>query len=544
MKNLIFLCLLFPFCLQLKAQSFKLIKTDFIGGMDRGSISSLNFQSIPTSDKGIIIVNYTHDSGTGDIPPPRYVNDTMDILLIKLDSFGNKQWVKRYGGPGFEGAEALCQTPDGGYAVLGGAESNKRNGDFAFDRIDADGNYLWSSKNYGSTRQEALGHIISTPDHGFLMSGLSVGADGDIPYNYSMPLVGIQPADRILLKTDSLGNKQWLKVLGTKRDEANGNDGLATDGQNYYFAFAAPTIDHDCVDSLRLATHFTGYSPYVFKLDANGNKLWTRAVGIGDVSDAFFDFRDSSIVVVGGSYGGYELPNGKGLMDIYLFKLDRNGVFKWGRLYGDTAYDRAGAASIRPGPNGGYYVCGTSGLGFPPQGIGYTDGWLFLTDSGGNEVTRTLFGGQWHEDCYGVLPTKDGVVALGRSVSCSFSQGSGRNYNYTTTYFPPPDGCPSNLFVSHFQLWAAGGGGGQPSAGIWIYPNPAAGQVTVALPDTGKEGTLRCMDAAGRVVFQQSVKRGTDKILIRTGEWRPGIYALSWQESGNGAPSIVKLLIQ
>lgn len=519
------------------AQRLALTKTQFIGGTHNGAIATVLYQAIPTRDGGSIVCSMTKDSGTADIPrQPHAINDSGDVILIKLDSNGNKQWVKTYGGLGPEGGKSICQTPDGGYAVLTG--SGNRLGDFKFDRLDANGNFLWSSKNYGSSRQEGITEIISTPDHGFLMAGNSMGADGDIPFNYRMPLIAFQPADWVLIKTDSLGNKQWVRVLGTSLDESFGYFSVVSDGANYYAVLTAQTKDHDCVDSSRLAVGYTGNSPYVIKLDANGNTIWSKAVGGGYVSRAIFDPRDSSIVVTGEGSPAFEFQSGHGSSDISLFKIDRNGQFKWGRLYGGSTYDYAGSLSIRFGPNGGYCFAGTSALG-----NGTSNGWLFLTDSIGNVVTENQFGNLGeHGHIIGVTPVTDGVIVIGNADSYQFTEGSGFNYLFSD---PKLAGYyPNNLIVSHFQLWPAGIANASLSKGLRIFPNPARQHLSISLPRTELPGHIRCLDASGHIALEQATPAGQQTAIISSASWAPGNYIILWQDNSMQAPISAKVMIQ
>jgi hypothetical protein len=521
----------------LQAQRLALVRTQFIGGTNYG-VDLYNSQSIPTRDKGIIICGAVRDTGSGDLPhQPHPAKNNEDVLLIKLDSNGNKQWVKSYGGPGIEASKSICQTPDGGYGVLTGSE--KRAGDFAFDRVDANGNYLWTSNNYGSSRQEGVYEIIATPDHGFLMTGYSFGADGDIPYNYKMPIVGFQPADFILIKTDSLGNKQWLSILGSTGDESYSGFSVTTDGDNFYALGAAPTIDFDCRDSLRLAVGYKGWSPYVFKLDRNGNKLWSKAVGGGYTKRVLFDPRDSSIVGMGDGGSAFEFQGSHGDNEIFLFKIDRNGKFKWAHLYGGPNYDACGSATIRLAPNGGYFLVGYTG-----SGNGTADGWLFLTDSVGNQLSDNLFGSLGDQaGITGVHTVTDGVVVIGYSNSYQFTEGTGHNYEYSDpTRASNP--YPTNVFVSHFQLWPAGVSSSQPKNLLKVFPSPAQQQFTIELPSSTETGLIRCLDIKGQVILEQRTIAGQQRVNVTTAQWAAGAYIVSWECGAMQTPIIAKLLIQ
>jgi hypothetical protein len=73
-----------------------------------------------TSDGGFIVAGFTHSSD-GDIT---LNHGYYDSWIIKLDTAGNKEWQKCYGGSINDYAYAARQLPDGDYVVSGLSNSN------------------------------------------------------------------------------------------------------------------------------------------------------------------------------------------------------------------------------------------------------------------------------------------------------------------------------------------------------------------------------------------------------------------------------------
>jgi hypothetical protein len=72
------------------------------------------------------------------------------------------------------------------------------------------------------------------------------------------------------------------------------------------------------------------------RLDANGNVIWTKAVGTAqnDTCNSVIITTDSFIVACGNTYGG-----GLGNSDLYINKLDMNGQLVWSKVFGSANYD-------------------------------------------------------------------------------------------------------------------------------------------------------------------------------------------------------------
>jgi len=92
-----------------------------------------------TTDGGYIVTGWTRSFGAG----------RKDMWVLKLDANGNIQWQKTFGGRGDDAGEAVQQTADGGYIVVGGFSFLGVSWrDMWVLKLDANGNVQWQ-KIYG-----------------------------------------------------------------------------------------------------------------------------------------------------------------------------------------------------------------------------------------------------------------------------------------------------------------------------------------------------------------------------------------------------------
>ncbi|HXP51439.1 MAG TPA: hypothetical protein VN922_15895, partial [Bacteroidia bacterium] len=100
-----------------------------------GNRTQVGYGVTPTSDKGYAFVGFTDSYGNGGY----------DAYLVKVDSNGNVQWQKTYGGSDWDFAYSVKQISDGGFVLCGQTYSyGSGNGDVYVVRTDKNGDTLWT----------------------------------------------------------------------------------------------------------------------------------------------------------------------------------------------------------------------------------------------------------------------------------------------------------------------------------------------------------------------------------------------------------------
>jgi hypothetical protein len=260
-----------------------------------GTEDDYAYSVVQTFDDGYALAGCTNSLGAG----------LMDLWLVKTDSAGLALWNKTYGGTENEGAYALIQANDGGFALAGFNSDN--GGDFLVVKSNSAGTMEWN-KTYGGPGLEVAHSLVQTPDGGYAIAG---SADPVAPV--------WDGADFWLVKTDSLGNIQWSQSYGTLVNDVahslvrTGDGGYVMTGQSLLWTsgksdFLLVKTDTEIGSKLTALTDKT-ITLYRCKTDIDWNYVRVRIWLIqeptwiyGDINmDGIVDAKD--LYILGRNYG-------------------------------------------------------------------------------------------------------------------------------------------------------------------------------------------------------------------------------------------------
>lgn len=145
-----------------------------------------------------------------------------------------------------------------------------------------------------------------------------------------------------------------------------------------------------------------GDDMWIFKVAQNGSMTWSRHYGGPG--------NESGLNVIATTDGGYAVVGattsyGAGEEDLWLVKIDSEGLMQWNHTYGGL-YDDEGWMLLQTS-DGGYLI---AGLTCTSPGI--ADGWLLKTDSAGNLQWQKTYGGSGDDSFYGLTTTTDNGYIL------------------------------------------------------------------------------------------------------------------------------------
>ncbi len=113
-----------------------------------------------------------------------------------------EQWNRSFGGDNYDYFRCVEQTSDGGYIIAGTIHVNETDVyDIWLIKTNEYGQEQWN-KTFGGPLDDSAFSLSVTQDNGYVLTGkytesCSYGTDGS----------------SFMLKTDSEGNQEWMKVL-------------------------------------------------------------------------------------------------------------------------------------------------------------------------------------------------------------------------------------------------------------------------------------------------------------------------------------------
>ncbi len=353
-----------------QAQEVVWVKTYGGYGSDRA------WGSCPTADGGFVLVGFTTVYGYD-----------IQIYMVKTDSKGDTLWTRVYGGYGWDQANSVQPTADGGYVMAGWGDSYGNAVQAYLIKTNSRGDTLWF-RTYGGVDLDDAISVQQTSDGGYIFVGST--------HSY-----GAGHWDVYLVKTDFTGVPEWTRVYGGVADDRGTWVEQTTDGGYIVSGYTESFAPYRGV--------------YLIKTDSQGDTLWTRAL---DASGCYFAVGKHVQQTLDGGYivTGWSTCNpdpGSYDDDVILIKTDANGDTVWTRHFGGGYPDWG--HSVRQTSDSGYLA-----VGFWESREPYDlDVYLIKTDSQGDSLWTRTYGGGMPDVGANVLVNADGTcIVSGETKSC------------------------------------------------------------------------------------------------------------------------------
>jgi hypothetical protein len=256
---------------------------------------SIAFSIDQTSDGGYVVSGWTVNTSA--------VPWDYQLLLVKVDSYGNEVWNMTYVS-GYYVSYVVQHTSDGGCVLSGGF-------DLSIIKVNANGSEQWNRTYFGPpdfelssrmTKQTSDGGyaVLSSPDFGDLSWLLKMNESGYPEWNRTISgnahslqqtpddgflLSGTINAHAMLLKLYSNGSTQWVSECGV-----TGSVGVN----------ALETSDGGYAVAVLLQWWSLGSRAGIWKIDGSGTSLWCKPLDIDTTVSLLRQTSDGGYIL--GSY--------------------------------------------------------------------------------------------------------------------------------------------------------------------------------------------------------------------------------------------------
>ena len=335
-----------------------------------------------TTDGGYIITGETFSIGAGD----------GDIYLLKIDSIGNFEWEKAYGGTLEDRGECVQQTSDGGYIISGWTKSfgpSYTNGYLI--KTDSLGDTTWTRV---LTPDQAY-YVIESSENCYIVTGFDIiGGTNNFAYLLAYDVNGdslwmrlynditygsgrcltqtidkngyiitghqaFWPANVILIKTDLKGDKIWNQAYSWYLENTGEDVQQTSDGGYIIGGYTKSGVDPDRI--------------YLIKTDSLGNLEWEKTYEGNPNARAYSAKQTSDGGYIIGGWTGYNHPGWH--VDSYLIRTDSNGDTLWTEKYGENVYGQNYGRSLQITNDNGYIIAGDSPIGAASRRV-----WVIKTE--------------------------------------------------------------------------------------------------------------------------------------------------------------------
>ncbi len=281
--------------------------------------------------------------------------DAADVLLVELDSDGNRLRSFSYGGTNSQFVEGLAVDEVGDIVLAGGFNSSISFGtqtlntaggfDIFLATVDDDDAFQWAESYGALDAQIARAAAVASGSRNIAIAGTF---GGTLTFESDVHVGPNGGTSIFLAKFLPYGPYVW-SLASTNTGSPNPTSVAFDDVENLVMTgsfagtldFGGQALQAEGKDDVFLA-----------KFDSTGQPLWSKRYGAVNNQDAgWVAVDDKGYIVIAGSFetaidfGGTPLI-GSGGYDIYLAKFKGNSQHQWSKGFGDGASQRAEAIAV------------------------------------------------------------------------------------------------------------------------------------------------------------------------------------------------------
>ncbi len=224
--------------------------------------------------------------------------------------------------------------------------------DVFVSKIDVNGNFVWARAMGGTADEDGFSIAVDVFGNVFTTGYFNGTADFDPGAGtYNLTSAGYE--DIFISKLDVNGNFLWAKSIGSNDLGVGISDegySIAVDGTGNVYATGVfhGTVDFDPGPGVVNLSIPSGSCPscaqmFVAKFDTNGNLVWAKGYGTyGDSEPSAIAVGPTGNIYLTGyfwssvGFGSGVFVSANGTKDIFIAKLNNNGVGIWAKSMGDS----------------------------------------------------------------------------------------------------------------------------------------------------------------------------------------------------------------
>lgn len=227
--------------------------------------------------------------------------------------------------------------------------------DVYVSKLDAAGNFVWAFRLGGTGPQSGASIALDNSGNIYITGNFNNTIDMD-PGAGVANITSLGAQDIFIGKYDASGNHVWSKRFGSAFHEASADITVDASGNVLTCGLFTGTTDFDPGAGTVNLTAGTASDGYISKLDANGDYVWVKQIGLNGsntISSIVCDAADN--IYLAGYYegmadfdpgaGSYPITSA-GVTDAFFVKLLSNGDFSWAGSMGGTAGDYGRSVAI------------------------------------------------------------------------------------------------------------------------------------------------------------------------------------------------------
>ncbi|PKL84743.1 MAG: hypothetical protein CVV22_11180 [Ignavibacteriae bacterium HGW-Ignavibacteriae-1] len=277
-------------------------------------------QSIQETSDGGYIVAGNASSEDGDVTDSKGLGD---VWVVKLSIDGNIEWQKTFGGSETDYANSIEKTRDGGYIVAGQSRSNdgdvsknKGEHDVWILKLSTDGNIEWQMSFGGSSLEFAFS-AHETKDGGYIVVGFAESNDGDITNNKGS-------WDAWVLKLRFDGSLEWQNTFGGSGSDSFRSVQEASNG-GYVIVGSTGSNNGDVTKNKGMSDALV----IKYEIDGSIEWQKTYGGTLSDGLRSIQETSDGSYIVAGFSNSNDgDVTENKGQSDVWVVKLAGTSILQ------------------------------------------------------------------------------------------------------------------------------------------------------------------------------------------------------------------------